>query len=101
MNSMIDDTQVLAQLELNEYIEQQAQKIAPEYEIDAILDFDFGPLYRLWLGSRLVGTFYRRVCDDKWIAQPYCSNVRYCLNTAKQAQQTIISVSGLPLGNAA
>jgi hypothetical protein len=101
MNSMINDTQVLAQLELEKYIENQADEIAPEYEIDAVLDMDFGFLYRLWLGSRLLGTFYRAVADGSWIAQPYCSSIRYRLVTAKQAQQTIIRVSGLPLGNAA
>ncbi len=101
MHQTTMNPQVLAQRELEEYMTNQANEIAPEYEIDAILDMDFGSLYRLWLGSRLLGTFYRSVADDSWIAQPYCSSIRYRLVTAKQAQQTIIFVSGLPLGNAA
>ncbi|MBW4505187.1 MAG: hypothetical protein KME64_01525 [Scytonematopsis contorta HA4267-MV1] len=95
------DAQVLAQIELEQYIEEQANKIAPEYEIDAILDIDFGTLYRVWLDCKLLGTFYRAVGDGKWVAQPCCVCVRYRLDTAKQAQQKIISVSGLSLRNAA
>jgi hypothetical protein len=101
MHQITIDAQVLAQRELDEYVKNQADEIAPEYEIDAVLDMDFGSLYRLWLGSRLLGTFYRAVVDGSWIAQPYCSSICYRLVTAKQAQQTIIFVSGLPLGNAA
>ena len=55
MNSIILDAQILAQLELDQYIWQQAAVIAPELEIDAVRDMDLGLLYRVWFGIKLLG----------------------------------------------
>jgi hypothetical protein len=41
MTPIIVDAQALAQLELNQYIDEQAQDIAPEFEIDSVHDADF------------------------------------------------------------
>lgn len=62
------DNQTLAQIEFEEYIEQLSEEIAPEIEIDSVAE-EFGLLYRVWNGSRLLGTFYENL-QGKWIAQP-------------------------------
>jgi len=51
------DEQTIAQAELNAYIDQQAQEIAPEIEIDSTPDRTSGTLYRVWHGSQILGTF--------------------------------------------
>ena len=38
-------------------------------EIDAIHDSDFGTLYRVWSGCKLLGTFYRADSDGLWVAE--------------------------------
>jgi hypothetical protein len=86
------DEQAIAQLELEKYIEQQAQDLAPEFEIDGVED-EFGTLYRLWKGTQLLGTFYENL-DGKWVAQPFNVDFRPCLNTPEQAQLVIIVCSG-------
>jgi hypothetical protein len=101
MNPIIVDAQVLAQLELEQYIEQQAQDIAPEFEIDAIHDSDFGNLYRVWSGMRLLGTFYCADSDGLWVAQPCNSELRPRCETPEQAQLVIIALSGLLVADAA
>ena len=98
----IADEQTVAQQELNEYVEAQAQEIAPEeelvvttpdaVEIDSDYDPDFGIMYRVWRNRRLLGTFYRAL-DGKWVAQPFDSNFRPRLNTPEQAQLVILSVA--------
>ncbi|MEH2055140.1 MAG: hypothetical protein V7K97_02940 [Nostoc sp.] len=40
-------------------MKQQAEDIAPEFEVDSVDDADFGALYRLWSGMRLLGTLRR------------------------------------------
>ncbi len=85
------EAQVLAQFELEEYIDKQAQDIAPEFEIDAIHDCDFGILYRLWWGMKLLGTFYRADIDGLWVAQPVESDLRLRYETIEQAQLLIIA----------
>ncbi|MHC5729215.1 MAG: hypothetical protein ACYTXY_34865 [Nostoc sp.] len=65
MNPIIVDAQVLAQLELEQYVEEQAQDVAPEFEIDSVDDADFGALYRLWSGMRLLGTL--DPCRLRWL----------------------------------
>jgi len=100
MNPIIVDAQVLAQLELEQYIEEQAQDIAPEFEIDAVDDSEFGTLYRVWSGMKLLGTFYRAV-DGLWVAQPFLSELRQRCNSPEQAQLVIIALSGLLVADAA
>lgn len=67
MTPIIVDAQAVAQLELNQHIDEQAQELAPEFEIDAVHDADFGTLYRVWQGMKLLGTFYRANIDGLWV----------------------------------
>lgn len=87
------DNQTLAQIEFEEYIEQLSEEIAPEIEIDSVAE-EFGLLYRVWNGSRLLGTFYENL-QGKWIAQPCNSDQRPCFNTPDAAQQIIVVMNGL------
>ncbi|MBO3463117.1 MAG: hypothetical protein KME33_38975 [Aetokthonos hydrillicola CCALA 1050] len=99
------DEQATAQEELNEYIEVQAQDIAPiqqpiaavatldSIEVDSDFDPDFGTMYRVWKSYHLLGTFYQALGDRKWVAQPVGSSFRPRLNTPEQAQLTIIAVA--------
>ncbi|BAZ18728.1 hypothetical protein NIES4071_106130 (plasmid) [Calothrix sp. NIES-4071] len=69
-------------------------QVLDDYEIDGVEDRDFGALYRLWKGWNLLGTFYRDL-EGKWIAQPSLSTSEQRFDTAEEAQQEIISKSGL------
>ncbi|MEM1391701.1 MAG: hypothetical protein AAF915_25390 [Cyanobacteria bacterium P01_D01_bin.50] len=89
------DSQTLAQLEFQKYIKLLVDEIAPEFEIDSVTD-DFGELYRVWYGSRLLGTFYRNI-EGKWIAQPCSKEEKLCCDTPDAAQAIIITTSGLPV----
>ena len=100
----IADEQAVAQQELDEYIEVQAESIAPEQpvvaattpdavEVDSDFDPDFGIMYRVWQSYRLLGTFYHAWGDGKWIAQPVGSDFRPRLNTPEQAQSVIVAMS--------
>ena len=89
----IENEQAVAQAELNQHIEEQAQELAPEFEVDSDVDTEFGILYRVWSSYHLFGTFYRDV-EGKWVAQPCNSNIRPRLNTSMQAQLVIVAVSG-------
>lgn len=101
MTPIIVDTQVLAQLELNQHIDEQATELAPEFEIDAVHDSDFGTLYRVWQGMKLLGTFYRADIDGLWVAQPCDCDARKRCETPEQAQLLIIALSGLLVADAA
>ncbi len=92
MTQVTLDSQALAQFDLDRYIEQQSQELAPEFEIDSVEDSDFGSLYRLWKGMALLGTFYED-SEGRWVAQPCCSDIRLRLNTPEQAQLVIITAS--------
>jgi hypothetical protein len=100
MTPIIVDASALAQLELEQYAEEQTTSIAP-FEIDSLQDGDFGTLYRLWQGMNLLGTFYRAVSDDKWVAQPSFSKLRPRCDSSEQAQRLIIALSGLLVVDAA
>jgi hypothetical protein len=65
MNLIIVDAQVLAQLELEQYVEEQAQELAPEFEIDSVDDADFGTLYRVWSGMKL--SLHFLPCRLRWV----------------------------------
>ncbi len=95
------DVQAQAQFELMQYINEQAQNIAPEFEIDSVDDADFGALYRVWSGMKLLGTFYRADSDGLWVAQPFLSELRPRCETKEQAQLVIIALSGLLVADAA
>ena len=88
------------QLELEAHIVEQADTIAPEIEIDSVVD-DFGLLYRVWYGSQLLGTFYRADSNDKWVAQPCSADIRLLCNTNGEAQLIILAISGLLVADTA
>ncbi len=95
------DEQEAAQAELEEYIETQAEEIAPEelqaetaIEIDSIADADFGTLYRVWESYHFLGSFYRDL-SGKWVAQP-CNREPGRFTTSEQAQSFVIAVSRTP-----
>ncbi|PHJ69116.1 hypothetical protein VF14_02970 [Nostoc linckia z18] len=100
MPQAILDNQAIAQLELNQYIDQQAQDLAPDYEIDSAEDGDFGPLYRLWKSYIFLGSFYQNL-SGKWVAQPANSDCRAECDTEYQAQLVILAIQGLVVPAAA
>ncbi|MHC5778926.1 hypothetical protein [Nostoc sp.] len=95
------DAQAQAQFELEQYIKEQVEDVAPEFEIDSVDDCDFGVLYRVWSGMRLLGTFYRADSDGLWVAQPCNLELRPRCETKEQAQLVIIALSGLLVADAA
>lgn len=95
------DTQAQAQFELEQYIKEQVEDIAPEFEIDSVDDCDFGVLYRVWSGMKLLGTFYRADVDGLWVAQPCNFEQRPRCDSSEQAQLMIIALSGLLVAEAA
>ncbi|BAY35699.1 hypothetical protein NIES2111_00150 [Nostoc sp. NIES-2111] len=93
------DNQALAQLEFEEYIDQLADPVAPEIEIDSVSEV-FGELYRVWNGYQLLGTFYQNL-EGKWVAQPCNSDDRPRCDTPLAAQIIIIAMNGLLVADAA
>ncbi|MDF5723715.1 MAG: hypothetical protein PUP91_25265 [Rhizonema sp. PD37] len=87
------DEQTIAQAELNAYVEAQAQELAPEIEIDSVIDHDFGTLYRVWDGHCLLGTYYYAL-DGKWVAQSSYDSKRPRCNTQSEAELLVIAMSG-------
>lgn len=88
-----DSEQELAQTELEAHIEQQAQDLAPEFEIDSDEDEDFGTLYRIWKSWQLIGTFYQDL-DNRWVAQPVGHEITQRFETDQNAILVIIAVTG-------
>ncbi|MBR8840414.1 MAG: hypothetical protein DSM106950_42115 [Stigonema ocellatum SAG 48.90 = DSM 106950] len=88
------DEQTLAQAKLDAYIEQQAQEVAPEIEIDSIPDHDFGTLYRVWHGCHFLGTFYQAK-DCLWVIQSGDTDSQIRCKTAAEAQLLIVAIAGL------
>ncbi|WP_016950007.1 hypothetical protein [Anabaena sp. PCC 7108] len=87
------DEHAMAQIELYAHLEQQASAISPippEIEIDSIDDPDFGSMYRVWHGMRLLGTFYRRL-DGFYISQPVNSNQVQEWATDTEAIEAIVT----------
>ncbi|WP_257236097.1 hypothetical protein [Nostoc sp. 'Peltigera malacea cyanobiont' DB3992] len=93
------DNQSLAQSEFEEYVEELADAVAPEIEIDSVPD-DLGEMYRVWYGSQLLGTFYQNF-EGKWVAQPCNRDERPCCNTPELAQIFIVAVNGLLVADVA
>ncbi|KYC40732.1 hypothetical protein WA1_24135 [Scytonema hofmannii PCC 7110] len=56
--------------EVSERIEELLELV----EIEGDPDEDFGTLYKLWHGMKLLGTFYRTVFSGKWVARPAQTN---------------------------
>ena len=53
----------------------QQPVVETDYEIDSSDKDCFGTLYRVWKGSSLLGTFYRR--GKSWCADPFYSKGNY------------------------
>lgn len=81
-------------LDLAVDIYPEADTVTPEIEIDSAMD-DFGLLYRVWHGSKLLGTFYRADADGKWVAQSCRTDVKHRCNTSSEAQLLILAINGL------
>lgn len=50
--------------------EQEIEETLEQTEVDSIPDQNFGIICRLWHGTTLLGTFYRKIFTDEWIATP-------------------------------
>ncbi len=87
---------IMTQIVLEHQVVVPEIRVSDEYEIDGVEDTDFGTLYRLWKGWNLLGTFYQDL-EGKWVAQPSLYSCEKRFNTAPEAQQEIISRSGLLL----
>ncbi len=94
------DEQATAQAELSAYINQQAEEIAPEIEIDSDIDSTSGTLYRVWHSYHLLGTFYQAI-DGSWVVQSSYTNSQPQCNTAAEAQLLILAMSGLLVADTA
>jgi hypothetical protein len=89
------DTITSAQIELFTELEAQAamfSPILPEVEVDQDPDSDFGALYRVWLGMRLLGTFYQDL-SGAWISQPLNIIDRLSHVTSEEAVAYIVAVA--------
>ncbi|MBW4561373.1 MAG: hypothetical protein KME32_09465 [Mojavia pulchra JT2-VF2] len=93
------DDETSAQSEFEEYIDQLAETIAPEIEIDSVPD-ELGELYRVWNSYHLLGTFYQNL-EGKWVAQACNRDERPCCDTPELAQLFIIAVNGLLVADVA
>jgi len=97
---VIIDEQTIAQAEFDAYIEQQAQEIAPEIEIDSTPDSTSGTLYRVWHSYHLLGIFYQAI-DGSWVVQSSYTNLHERCNTEAEAQLLIVGMSGLLVADTA
>ena len=93
------DNEASAQSEFEEHIDDLADAVAPEIEIDSVPD-ELGELYRVWNGSQLLGTFYQNL-ESKWIVQPCNSDKRHCCESSNSALLLIIAVNGLLVADVA
>jgi hypothetical protein len=93
MMTQFINARMLAQLEFEQYIEEQAKNFPLSYEIDSVNDDVFGELYRVWLGTRLVGTFYLNI-NGYWVSQP-CNGgeTLLCLILARGLFPVIVAIS--------
>lgn len=79
-------------------LEQQSlqQVEQPPYDLteDIEVDSDHNstdPVYRVWKGIKLIGTFHQSPVDDKWIASPTYAHDCDRYETPDQAQQAIVN----------
>lgn len=73
----------------------QGSKASSDYEIDSVLDADFGELYRVWRSYYLIGTFYQAL-DGKWVAQSTKATINGCFNTDIQAILILVAIHENP-----
>ncbi len=90
---VLQDEQEIAQAELDQFIEQQAQEVAPEIEIDSV-ENENGTVYRMWNSFYFLGSFYQDV-DGKWVAQPANTDCLSRCDNEHQAQLVILAMLGL------
>ncbi len=69
------DEQTIALLELEAYIDQQAQAVAPEIEIDSDVDSTWNTLTVVWHSYHLLGTFYKAI-NGLWVVQSSYTNLQ-------------------------
>ncbi|MHC5823388.1 MAG: hypothetical protein ACYT04_48030 [Nostoc sp.] len=86
---VLQDEQEIAQAELDQYIEQQSQEVAPLVEIDSVEEV-FGTLYRVWSSYHFLGTFYQSL-EGCWISQPYNTTQRASWASDTQAIAAILA----------
>jgi hypothetical protein len=67
-------------------VEGQIEELLEECEVDGKPDREFSTLYRLWHGMKLLGTFYRPVFSDKWLARPSSGNGVFDGDTEEDAR---------------
>ena len=91
---LAQNEQETAQAELDQFIEQQAQEIAPEIEIDGVESEDFGTVYRVWNSYHFLGSFYQNH-QGKWVVEPANTDCRQECDTEYQAQLVILAIQGL------
>jgi hypothetical protein len=65
--------------------------ILPSYEIDGILDADFGNLYRVWRSCYLLGTFYQAL-DGRWVAKSVKATINGSFSTEIQAILILVAI---------
>lgn len=68
----------------------QIEVILEETEVDSLPDQHFGTLCRLWHSTTLLGTFYRKLFTDEWVATPTDSLHPYHCQTEEDARYWLV-----------
>lgn len=84
----------LAQSELKEFINKQAEIITPEIEIDSVYEDSLGKVYRVWSGMQFIGKCYQNL-EGKWVAQPFSNEKLIFCNTSDLAIAIIVALNEL------
>lgn len=69
-----------------EDIEKIAEAVVEVCEIDELPDEDFGTLYRLRQGHKFLGTFYKKVTSDEWVARTSDNAHTFYSNTEEEVK---------------
>jgi len=69
----------------------QIEETLEQTEIDSIPDSDFGILCRLWHSTKLLGTFYRKIFTDIWVATPIDSIQPYYCPSEDDARYWLVA----------
>jgi hypothetical protein len=67
----------------------QRSESCDQAEIDAVPDSDFGNLYRVWQGTRILGTFYESMSGD-WVARSSGSTESWYCSSPEDAMHRIL-----------
>jgi hypothetical protein len=85
------DSVDFAQTELNTHVQQQADTIAPEIEIDSEADC-FGLIYRVWCGTQHLGNFFYNPTAETWIVDAFRDAAQQTAVNADEARDKIIGI---------